>query len=195
MRRPACIVRHSVVQIHSSLLALTLCSLVITTLVYNVTEYFLHVVIAQYMCHIYLASVPWNEVKRFLIVVLTTVTRYFASAHCWFCIWKQCNLHLSFESALFCIASINYACEWYSNVMDGFLFCSEWELRVWFPPDRKSLTPSFCMANWCVIFGRTWILKWSIRRVSEREESDISLICDVVIWHKQNTEFAFRLID
>jgi len=58
MRRPACIVRHSVVQIHSSLLALTLCSLVITTLVYNVTEYFLHVVIAQYMCHIYLASVP-----------------------------------------------------------------------------------------------------------------------------------------
>jgi hypothetical protein len=29
----------------------------------------------------------------------------------------------------------------------------------------------------------------------EREESDISLICDAVIWNKQNTEFAFRLID
>jgi hypothetical protein len=138
MRRPASIVRHSVVQIHSSLLTLTLCSLVITAMVCNVTEYFLHVVIAQFMCHIHLAYGPWNEVKRFLIVVLTTVTRCFASAHCWLCIWKQCTLHLSFESALFCVASINYACEWYSDLMDGFLFYSEWELRVWFSPDRKS---------------------------------------------------------
>jgi hypothetical protein len=138
MRCPACIVRHSVIQIYSSLLTLTLCSSVTTTLVYNVTEYIHHVVIAQFICVIFIShlvlelkwNLSWLSYWWPLLVALPVCTAdsvYGNSVTC-----TCLKLHY------FWVANINDACEWYSDVMGGFLFCSEWKLQVWFPPDRKS---------------------------------------------------------
>jgi hypothetical protein len=128
------------IQINSSLLTLTfLRSSVITALIYNVTEYLLHVAVAQFFCVILIShlvlemkwSVSWLSYWRPLLVVLPVRTAGSVYGNSVTCTYRL-KVHY------FCVANVNDAGECYSDVLDGFLFCSEWELRVWYSPDRKS---------------------------------------------------------
>ena len=181
------------VQINSSLL--TLCSSLITTLLYNVTEYFLHVSVAQFICVIFTShlvlELKWNISRlsywRPLLVALpvrTAVSVYGNSVTC------TCRSKVRY----FCAANINDACGWYSDVMGGFLLCSEWELRVWFPPDREFFNTFLFYGKLMSYFREN--VDSELKRTASFGTWRVRHFLNIwsVVLNKQNAELAFRLI-